>query len=115
MRWILYLRLTFKKYYISGQPRWLKPIILATGRQRSEIGGLKFKANPGKKLVRPHLNQWQDVMACVCHSCWEVGAWGSTSRRIMVEASPSIKRDLISNIINAKRAAECDSSVRAPA
>jgi hypothetical protein len=26
-----------------------------------------FKANPGKYFMRPHLNQWLDIVACVCH------------------------------------------------
>jgi hypothetical protein len=47
------------------------PLIPTT--QEVEIKGLKFKASPGKKLVRPHVNHSPGVVAYTCHDSYTVG------------------------------------------
>jgi hypothetical protein len=42
-----------KKKVNSGQALWLTSVITATG----DYTGLKFKASPGTKVMRSHLNQ----------------------------------------------------------
>jgi hypothetical protein len=65
--------------------QWLKPIILAT--QKVEIRRIVVQAQPRQKFKRPHLNKWV---------CMVVHMWGSTSRRIAMQAAPDIKQDPIS-------------------
>jgi hypothetical protein len=50
-------------------------------------GELKFKASPGTKVARPHLNQWLDEVACARHPIYSE----STKRKTVVQAGPEIK------------------------
>jgi hypothetical protein len=47
-----------------GGGGWLMSVNLATQEQR--FGGSRFKASPGKKLVKPHLNQLK--LSTVAHA-----------------------------------------------
>jgi hypothetical protein len=40
---------------MNGQAQWLMPVVPATWEV--ELGRLNFRASPGKKIVRLHLNQ----------------------------------------------------------
>jgi hypothetical protein len=56
--------------------------ILAIWQVRS--GGWRFEASPGKKFMRPHLNQWWHMPVIPSYL-------GNTNRRIMAQASPRNK------------------------
>jgi hypothetical protein len=60
------------------------PIILAT--EEAEIRGSQFQASLGKKLARPHLNQWLGVLMYAYHLSYV----GSINRRIAVHAGLGI-------------------------
>jgi hypothetical protein len=52
---VLSLILSTEKKKKEAGHWWLVPVILATQEQR--LGGSWFEASPGKKFLRPYLNQ----------------------------------------------------------
>jgi hypothetical protein len=51
--------------------------------RRWRLGGSRFKANPGKKLERPHLNQKKlAVIVHTCHSSHKANAIRRISDRL---------------------------------
>jgi hypothetical protein len=84
---------------VQGQP---EQKVLETPSQpvAGHGGGLWFKASLSKKFLRPHLNQWLDMVACACH----VICVGRINKKITVHAGLGQKQDPISKITNVKRA-----------
>jgi hypothetical protein len=69
----------------------------------SYLGGRED--NPGTKLVKPHLNQWLNVVVHACHPSYaekDPAMQGRTNRRILDQASQGIRQDHILKITNIK-------------
>jgi hypothetical protein len=62
----------------DGWAQWLKPIILATGRQR--LGRSQFKIKPDKKVHETPSHQLLHAVAHACHPA----PWGRANRRTWV-------------------------------
>jgi hypothetical protein len=74
------LLIIFLKNLFLSRAWWYTSVIQATWE--AEMGGLWFKASPGKsKLARPYLKKQVGVVVCACNSNYrEVEVGGTTGR-----------------------------------